>query len=66
MLTFQKLHPLLLSIANSTSVGHDPEIVISTQLDDPELALAKTVAAADQVPSDRSFNVISPEVSACV
>jgi hypothetical protein len=52
MLTFQKFHPSLLSIVSSTAVGHDPEIVISTQLDDPELALAKTVAAADQVPSD--------------
>jgi hypothetical protein len=52
MLTFQKFHPLLLSIASSTAVGHDPEVVISTQFDDPELALAKTVAAADQAPSD--------------
>jgi hypothetical protein len=52
MLTFQKFHPSLLSIASSTAVGHDPEIAMSTQLDDPKLALAKTVAAADQVPSD--------------
>jgi hypothetical protein len=52
MLTFQKFHPLLLSISSSTAVGHDPETAMSTQLDDPELAPAKTVAAADQAPSD--------------
>jgi hypothetical protein len=52
MLTFQKLHPLLLSIDSSIAVGHDPEIAMFTHAVDPELAPVKTVAAADQVPSD--------------